>query len=129
VAFNFTVNDNGAPVKKGVRAIQVALNDTAGESSPINVPDVISLTFTFSGVFASGTVKAQVSNDNATWSDALWLDPAVGTPAVTPITAATNRVLDQRVHGFRYLRLVLAAGGATTAIVVDIVAVLTGGKN
>lgn len=127
MAFSTTVNDNGSPIKKGVRSIIVTLAGGVGVSTPFQSPDAYALTIQLSGEFGGGTVTLEASNDGVSWFPAQWLTIASATPFTA--TAAGMAIVHPSLLGVRHYRLVLTGASAAADIIAYCVAVMQGGRN
>ena len=127
MAFTSTVNDNGLPVKKGVRSIIVTLFGGAGVSPAFQTPDAYALTIQLSGMFDGGTVTLEASNDGVSWFPAQWLDVADATPFTG--SAAGMAIVHPSLLGVRHYRLVMTGASTAGEVTAFIVAVMQGGRN
>src|SRR6266446_1217768 len=99
-------------VKKGILKNVITMNDTAGNSQAMDLPDAVAITLQVEGTFASGVIKLQASNDGVTFYDT----SVAATRSSAGIAAVS--VIDL---GFMQYRLNMASGGGTTALVCTVI--------
>jgi len=111
----FSKTSKWTDIKKGVVQVVLTLLDTAGDSDPLTLADAETISLQFGLAGTAGTIKVQVSNDGATYFDA---------PTAISKTAAGVGTVAADSRGFKFYRLNLAGGDATTAWTVNVVASL-----